>query len=723
MFAHKVQSITGVICPESPTLTRKRKSPTCVLDQIFTFDIETSLDEETDESFMYIWQMAAETPKHDIVYMLGRSWQHFRGIINEINSKLEDMEADIICYVHNLSYEFAFLCGVVHCSEIFATGPHKVLLFDVGRIHFRCSFQLSGQSLHKFCETWNVEHKKLSGEEFDYSAVRYPWTQLTARQEEYCVNDVIGLIEALRALLAYHNDTLLTVPLTKTGYVRRDMKEAFKKEDEKYKELRKREELAKIAHEDVSEIRKAKNKCFSYYKRMDLQPDADLYKIANEAMRGGNTHGSRFYAGKVVKNCAGHDRCSSYPDVLINCQFPIKPFKRFGIASAADLDKLHAKKVPFLVHIAMHNVKLKELRNPCPYIPYDKCQNVIIPWLDNGRILTADYLEISITDIDWHIIRDQYIADDIIVSDCWTSKYGFIPDCVRKVIFNYYKIKTEYKGVEGKEDEYRINKENANSCYGMMATNPVRPQLVFNELTGDFDFDLDNYDIAAELTKNKKRAFLPYQWGVWTTAWARYFLQLAIDACGDYFIYTDTDSVKHVINDEIDEKLAKINRSILRTSINHNAYAKDIHGKTHYLGVYEHEGNYSQFATLGAKKYIYQDCNGLHIVIAGVNKKVGAQELQRIAEQSGMDPFKLFVNKDLTFKDAGGTEAKYFYHQPYIVIREGHELEITSNVRLKQHEYKLGISGEYDALLSDDFVKFLSRKFIENNTFDSFLEV
>ena len=107
----------------SPLPRRKPDQPggRYIIDVVSAFDIETSrIDlpipkgaKQNSHSFMYIWQMAAETPKHDIVYMLGRTWQHFREIINEINSKLEDMEADIICYVHNLSYEFAFISTAI----------------------------------------------------------------------------------------------------------------------------------------------------------------------------------------------------------------------------------------------------------------------------------------------------------------------------------------------------------------------------------------------------------------------------------------------------------------------------------------------------------------------------------------------------------------------------------------------------------------------------------
>ena len=47
-----------------------------------------------------------------------------------------------------------------------------------------------------------------------------------------------------------------------------------------------------------------------------------------------------------------------------------------------------------------------------------------------------------------------------------------------------------------------------------------------------------------EIEKALKGAAFPYQWGVYTTAYARKQLQDAIKLCGDKIIYCDTDSMK-----------------------------------------------------------------------------------------------------------------------------------------------------------------------------------
>lgn len=110
----------------------------------------------------------------------------------------------------------------------------------------------------------------------------------------------------------------------------------------------------------------------------------------------------------------------------------------------------------------------------------------------------------------------------------------------------------------------------------------------------------------------------------------------------------------------------------------------------HYIGVYEYEGCYRKFKTLGAKKYVYEDEDGVHITIAGVNKRIGADELQHI------DNFK----EGFTFTDAGGLQSVYNDDPDMILHMQGHDLQVTSNVALLPSSYTLGITGEYELLLN-----------------------
>jgi hypothetical protein len=67
--------------------------------------------------------------------------------------------------------------------------------------------------------------------------------------------------------------------------------------------------------------------------------------------------------------------------------------------------------------------------------------------------------------------------------------------------------------------------------------------------------------------------------------------------------------------------------------------------------VAEFDGKYSEFVTLGSKRYCYREDGQLHITVAGV-PKIGVAELQ--------DDIKNF-RKDMIFKNTNKQAATYIY--------------------------------------------------------------
>ena len=170
-----------------PKVPRKKGSKP-YLDIVTAFDIETTRLPEIEQSVMYIWQFQYGLDQT----VTGRTWEDFFQFLDHIVERIRGV-AWLVVYVHNLSYEFQFLKGLYdfQADEVFATDSRKVLkctMFDC--IEFRCSYYLTNMPLAKFLLKYNVENKKLSGLEFDYSKRRFPWSPLTAREMEYCINDV-----------------------------------------------------------------------------------------------------------------------------------------------------------------------------------------------------------------------------------------------------------------------------------------------------------------------------------------------------------------------------------------------------------------------------------------------------------------------------------------------------------------------------------------------------
>lgn len=614
-----------------------------------TFDIETTTINK-DLNFMYIWMFSVSNKY--IVY--GRTWDEFEIFIDKLFSTLDDNER-IICYVHNLSYEFQYLRGIHNFTknDVFIMQSRKILKAIWDKIEFRCSYFLSNMSLSAWCHKLNVEEKKRSGEEFDYRKIRYPWTEISYEEYEYCFVDVISLYQCVEKALKLENDDLLTIPLTSTGYVRRDCKSALK---------RKRGYLHSIF------------------------PDKEQMLLLRQAFRGGNCHLSRFYCGLLINDVYSYDRQSSYPDNINNDIYPISKFVKES-PTQLKLNSLIKSNRPILVSLCLADIELKEKWWGFPYIPIAKSRSIKNAIKDNGRILSADYLEITLTDIDYKIICQEYNFKIVEIKSLYSSVYGILPKELRVTMLEYYKYKTELKGVKGKEELYTKSKNKLNAIYGMMVQNPIKENIIYD----DFEFCIDEEDtLEMKMAKYQKDGFLPYQWGVWTTAWSRWRLEEGLRIAGESAVYCDTDSVKCVKEINFDEfNSARIARDELT-----DGCAIDPRGKIQYLGIFDYEGKYDKFVSLGAKKYVVEIDGKLTITIAGVGKIAGGKELE---ELGGIECF----NTGLIFRAGAAMEWRYNDDLTHTITIDGQKIVVTPNVATTPSTYEVSMSRDYDALIHD----------------------
>lgn len=651
------------------------------------FDIETTRLPDIEQSIMYVWQFALYP---DVI--IGRTWKDFKTFLWRVSKNLPK-GLKLIIWDHNLSYEWNWLQDLYDFKEyeVFALDAHEVIRCSMyNRFEFRCSYKLTNLSLAQFCAKYHAEHQKLSGDDFNYTKLRYPWTPLTDEEIEYCAHDVLGLCEAVAGLCKAEEMTFYELPHTETGFIRSEVNRA----------------MHDLAHFVVR----------------PMSPDYDLYRLMQFTFRGGNTHANRFFAGYVCKNVWSADRSSSYPDVMVNCVYPMSKFERIDPPSVKLLhDYIYRRRKAVIAHIRLENVRLKDYYNPVPYIARAKCEKIPKSGgvYDNGRVIECPVLECGVTDIDYRIIREQYDYD-LTVLEMHVAKYGRLPKPLRDEVLKQYKLKTELKGAEpGSLEETLYNKAKArlNSIYGLMVQAPVRAQYKYR-----FDPETDccrvmrvyDYEEKDQYARAMRKAHTLYCWGLWVTAWARLRLQETIDIIrrakgenGEYgadLLYTDTDSVKYIGKADF----TQYNADRITDSEQSGAYAYDRKGKVHYMGVLESENAYtadgeeipaySEFKTLGAKKYVYvSNADGkLHCTIAGVNKRLGAEEL---TEAGGIKAFQ----EGFTFTRAGGVEAVYNDKEdiePYKdLIIDGHKVEVLRNVCLRHSTYTVGITAEYDRLL------------------------
>lgn len=690
-------------------------------DKTFAFDIETTALHEIGHAVMYIWQFQCGLD----FTVVGRTWEEYGFLCDLIQQQVDEGER-LYILTHNLSYEFSFLKGVYPFTpaEVFCIDRRKILKCScfADRMEFHCSYLHSNMSLMEYTWKMNAIHKKLPGDDFDYSKRRLPWTPLSREELQYCVHDVLGLVEAFQNEMEKDGDTLYTVPLTSTGYVRRDAKEAMR-------------------HTPAGYVK-------------EQLPDIDIYLMLREAFRGGNTHANRYFANITLDGVRSVDMSSAYPYAVCNCLFPVKPFfrPRREMTLPEIRRVIRARKKAAIMRVAIFNISLRNPYWGCPYLSKDKCRKLEDkddenpPVYDNGRILEAPYLETTITDIDLRIILSEYKFDSIRFLDVAFSTYGKLPPALIETTIAYYRAKTELKDVEGQEHFYMKSKNKLNSIYGMFAQDPVKENIQFIEFAPEMwtefehvykreneelyrskdPYKMERIKAAKEaiLETHNRHAFLCYQWGLWVTAHVRYRLEYAIkkahDTEGCFWVYADTDSCKYI--GEID--FSEFNADRIAESKASGAFATDPKGNVHYMGVLEDEGEYLQFKTLGAKKYVYskrrKNCNCVKFctTIAGVNKKKAPGELhleamRRTARNilqgaenpivTAFDVFRVYEWNEpaFTFRAAGGTESVYNDCQPFVVQVDGRPLRITSNILIKESTYTLGVTDEYKRILEN----------------------
>lgn len=645
-----------------------------------TFDIETTtiIPEDPEErpfAFCYQWQFCLNG-----MVCFGRRLEEFATFLQRLQKEMYlTEERQLVIYVHNLSYEFSFLRSFIEISDVFCLDMRKVARFtSYGCFEFRCSYILSNMTLAKFCKnSEGVTHSKLSGEDYDYNKIRTPDTELSELELAYCYNDVKGLEECLLDKL--RSDSLHTIPMTSTGYVRRDFRNAMKKNK------RNREHF------------------------LGTKVDADLFILLHNAFRGGDTHANIYHSNVVLENMAGRDIASSYPFQLMCRMFPMGKFTKVSadwLLNHKEIQKDYA----YIFQVYLENFRyIGTCGNP--YIPISKLTGRKDIVNDNGRALYGSGY-ITVTDIDWYIIKKEYTWKSARIGDIYISKYGELPEEFKNTLMDYFRTKTLLKGDPDHVYEYMKSKNKLNSSYGMCVTNPAKQDIKYTDTETQGLFEREKIpddqsetefiqDLLDKFYKSKN-SFLSYQWGVWCTCWARLQLREMLWKIGEYNVYEDTDSIKFLDPEMIEPLFDNENKNLKELADKYGAFAPDKDGNILYMGQWDKDGTYKRFSTLGAKKYLYEDVSGIHATIAGVNKKYAAEFFTK----HGFSAFK----NGTCMPDSGHLVA---YYNDDLQLKEieidGCKILNGANTALVNGSYTIGLTGEWldlfeKALRNEDLV-------------------
>lgn len=601
-FLRKVIEIVG----DLPTVTTNKDIIYYNVPAAFDIEVSSFYLDGQKCACMYVWQFGL---LNWVTY--GRTWDEFEKFMQLLSAILGlNHDRRLVIYIHNFAYEFQFIRKRIKWDQLFFLEKRKPIYGISGGYEYRCSLKLSGKSLKKVGDDLQKykAHKKTG--DLDYALIRTSTTPLTETELGYCEADI-------RVLLAYiqekieQDGNITLIPYTNTGYVRNYCRKAC-----------------------------LSPKNWKWYrlimKSLTIEPDE--YIMLKEGFQGGFTHASAKYSRRVLKDVGSFDFTSSYPAVMLAEKFPMSKGRLVNQIDSAQQFYWYLENYCCLFRATFHNLQEK--------LSYDNpisSSKLLVPSqrkeasLNNGRVRRADEATLTMTEQDFGIYEAFYTWSSMDIHKMYIYEKKYLPTSFVKAILKLYKDKTKLKDVEGEEINYMISKNMLNSAYGMTVTDIVRPEIKYED--DEYDAEEQDLEKALKAYNESVKRFLFYPWGVWVTAYARKNLFSGIYACGDDYIYADTDSIKvrnyrnhldyiEAYNESIQQKLALAAKHHKIDPAEFGPPNRD--GIPKPIGVWEFEGEYARFKTVGAKRYLLQTKDGKYkLTISGVNKKLGVEYLQK----------------------------------------------------------------------------------------------
>lgn len=548
-----------------------------------------------------------------------RKWEELDTFLRKISNYFYSYK--IVCYVHNLAYEFDFLIkNISKPKKMLANNSHSVIsttLEKYKNIEFKCSYQLSGYALRKVGERVNLP--KL---ESDYRTI-YPEDNITEEEWYYCERDCDIVAKDITKTYLKEYSKISDIPLTKTGRVRKKFKEFY---NSIYKE----------------------NDC-----EWDLMPPENCYQAMLDSFAGGIAISNPLFTGINLKNVHSYDIKSSYPYVCLKELYP------YTIRKEENPTLLKLSEFKFwIAKIKFYNIRSKFT---WAWLSKDKMNDFDTnAEFFNGKLISGDYAIRTLTSVDYEMICETYKFSEIEVLEFYPlEKYSYLPYPYIETIKVYGKEKDrlskelkklEEEGKEGTQEyielsaDYMLSKNDFNSIYGMSVQKLVQEEY---EINNNFVWDKKDLKYKYKENRHLKRNFL---YGIFITAYGRRnLLRAIIKNCPLTFVYSDTDSIKFTGDNIFIDTNERLTGEFATIS-----YLAS-------LGKFEYEKTYQEFKTFGAKKYAFKYLDKYGVTVAGLPKHK--------AEITSLDDF--YCGKE--FKDCKLAK-KYIYNSEVTITNEYDEI-------------------------------------------------
>lgn len=533
---------------------------------------------------MYIWMVGI----NETVYY-GRNNRE----LNEFLRKLSSMAngAKLIIWIQNMEWDFPWISNSIKIDSVFCRQrrvPMKATNDEL-MIEFRDAYCLNRMSLEKVGEQYNLFNRKKVGE-LDYRLVRTPNTKLTERELEYCEYDCKALYSYIKIKAEQYNG-VNNIPMTQTSELRKRLKE---------------------------KIKAGKGLMNWYAENRTKAPSWNVYKRLVECFYGGYCHASSLYRGEVINGADSWDMTSSYPYAMISEKYPIGKFEP---CRPVDIWNMESDRYAYMAVIRIHNVESKVSNE---FLSLSRCRDIHGAVVDSGRVVACDYAEVTMTDADIWILLRTYDIERIEVVECYRSIKGWLPKELVSLICELYESKKILKALKNQDydryaSEYGYVKELINGLYGMCVTKYITDDVSYSNESGWQEREITEKEGAQKLKDTEKSILLPYQWGVWVSAYGRKNLFRGIIKNDSAVAYTDTDSLKtaYDISEWVKEYNSIVDEKVKACCKVHGIEYESVEG----IGRFVAEKKADMMKTLGPKKYACVYNGEVEITVSGLSKK------------------------------------------------------------------------------------------------------
>ena len=627
---------------------------------------------------MYIWMLSID----DTVYY-GRYGSELSEFLKLLCKSAHG--ATITIFVHNLPWDFQFLANWVDYGKVFARSMHSVMRCESnkGQIVWRDSYLLSQASLADTAVAYRLDHRKAAGD-VDYNTVYLPCTPLTDKRLSYCELDCLVLRDFIALKLAEYG-SIQAIPLSMPAEVRKIIKDG----------------VTAGADNKAAALRKW------YFLTKKSSPDLTKFDMLTACFSGGYVHASALYAGRVLHNVHSYDEQSAYIAALLYEKYP---FGGCFYPCSLGLDELNTTDYAYILQLRITDVKCRRYN---PILSMSRCskRDTIGAIDDNGRIVEAAQVVTTVTDIDYNLLCQYYTWGKIELMACYRCRKTWLPKPLALTIARLYKDKKDSKlYFKSLPDDSPLKKESGlklqvckdRVCctYGVTVTKYVSDDIIYS--AGEWGKQkADDARRAEQLGKHENAPLLPYQVGVWVTAYARRNLFAVAEKVDDVLCYSDTDCVNICIDrpEVIEDYNSNVAVKRAASCQYYGIDPEDLAG----LGEFEKKPTYAKFKAINAKQYAAEeiDENGdskFIIAVSGVNKKSGAEWLKKVENLKPSTKFPAEVS---------GRKYRYYLDsQPDVTITDylgnAETIKQKKGAVLLPVSFKLNDITEYNKTGSED---------------------